>query len=132
MRLVITTNAATVSKALQADNDELIADFERGFAEASQAIADDFRRNQLSGRTSGDIGLNIKSGDLRRSIRGDGMRDGNDILGVVSNSNATYWEYHQDGTARLKKRLFFHESFANDGPKRYTSVVELAFARLSR
>ena len=44
MRLVITTNAATVSKALQADNDELIADFERGFAEASRAIADDFRR----------------------------------------------------------------------------------------
>lgn len=132
MRLVITTNAPEVAKGFSQANDELISDFEKGFAEASRDIAEGFKKNQLSGRLSGDIGLNVKTGTLRNSIRGAAMRDGMDIIGSIENQGATYWEYHQDGTARLKKRLFFYESFANDGPKRYTSVVEAAFARLSR
>lgn len=132
MRLTVTTNAAEIAKDFSKANDELLGDLEKGFSEASQAIAADFRIRQLSGRTRGDVGLNVRTGNLRSSLSGDGMRDGLDIIGQVSNSGAQYWEYHQDGSARLKKRLFFYETFAKDGPRRYSSVVEMAFSRLGK
>lgn len=132
MQVIIKTNAAVVAKDYARANDAIVSDLEKGFAEASQAIAADFRIRQLSGRTRGDVGLNVQTGNLRSSLSGDGMRDGMDIVGTVSNSGATYWEYHQDGSGRLKKRLFFYERFATEGLRRYTSVAEKAFSELSR
>lgn len=131
MQLKITTNAAEIASDYRKADVEFISDLETGFAQASQNIAESFKRNQLSGRKSDDTGLNVKRDVLRQSIKGSGMRDGMTIVGMVTNSMATYWEYHQDGTLKLPKRLFFYEEFETTGEKAYTSVVEMAMEKLA-
>lgn len=131
MGLRITTNAYDIAVDYQKANDAFVSDLEMGFAQASQGIAESFKKNQLSGRKSDNTGLNVRRDILRQSIKGSGMRDGMTIVGMVQNSMATYWEYHQDGTPKLPKRLFFYEEFETSGAKAYTSVVEMAMEKLS-
>lgn len=130
--IVITSNAAQVASDLSQDSQEFLRDLELGFIDASKAIVDSFKMNQLSGRKSDNTALNVRSGNLRRSIDQRAHMNGRDIAATIFNKSATYWEYHQEGTERLPKRLFFYEEFANQGRKRYESSVETALKRLSK
>lgn len=130
--IVIKTNAKDLSDQLERDGQEFEREIETGFVDASRAIVDGFKTGQLSGRKSDDTALNVKTGNLRRSIDSRVRMTGRNIAATIFNKSATYWEYHQLGTERLKKRLFLFEEFATSGRKRYESTVETALKGLAR
>ena len=105
---------------------------EAGFARASQAIADLFKDRWLSGRGSDDLGLNIRTGRLHDSIKSLTEVTPRGVRGVVFNTGAQYWEYHQLGTSTLPKRLFLLEAFQEDGTALYEAEAEKALASLAR
>jgi hypothetical protein len=127
----IETNTLEVMSDLRADNQAFIDDITKGFSGASADMVEMFQREQLSGRKGDDTGLNIRSGTLYRSLSSGANVFGDTITAEVTNLGATYWEYHQEGTERLPKRLFFEESFEADGVPKFEDAIESAFARLT-
>jgi len=104
---------------------------DEGFKAAGLQIVKQFQEGQLSGRYGTDIGLNIRTGNLRASIKSLVTTDSDTVNSVISNEGAQYWQYHQDGTDKLKKRLFFDEYFEDEGEKLYESSVDLALQAIA-
>jgi hypothetical protein len=103
---------------------------ERGFARANLQIIHKFQDEQLSGRRSGDVGLNVRTGNLRDSLHSVVTVDSEAITATIYNRGADYWAYHQDGSDRLRKRLFIEEDFEDSGEKLYSSEIEIAMQAL--
>lgn len=104
---------------------------DKGFQKAGLAMVHKFQDEQLSGRKAGDIALNVRTGNLRDSIKTLVKTQSDEVHGVVFNQGAQYWAYHQDGSERLKKRLFMEEDFEVSGEKLYSSAVEMALGTLA-
>lgn len=104
---------------------------DKGFQKAGLAMVHKFQDEQLSGRKAGDIALNVRTGNLRDSIKTLVKTQSDEVHGVVFNQGAQYWSYHQDGSERLKKRLFIEEDFEVSGEKLYSSAVEMALETLA-
>lgn len=107
-------------------SEEYKAALEKGFARAGMNLIYKFQDEQLSGRRSGDVGLNVRTGNLRDSLRSVVTVDSEAITNTIYNRGADYWAYHQDGSDRLRKRLFIEEDFEDSGAKLYTSEIEIA------
>lgn len=131
MMVVIVSNADEVVNELAA----IPASFQTyamdGFLEGSKSIVSMFQREQLSGRKADDAGLNIKSRRLYQSLESSAMVVGDTVVGSVGNRGATYWEYHQRGTERLRKRLFLEEDFQTKGADIYLSLADAAFEKVA-
>ena len=97
-----------------------------GFARAGLAMVHKFQDEQLSGRTAGDLGLNVVTGTLRDSLKSLVTTEADTVTAMVYNRGAMYWDYHQSGTDRLKKRLFFDEDWQDSGEKIFASQVDIA------
>ena len=99
-----------------------------GMSRGGNVMAAVLRDDQLSGRHGDDTGLNIKTGRLHDSIKAETEAAGVTFTSTVYNRAATYWYWHQIGTDRLPKRLFFEEDFAESGPEIYETEIDLALA----
>lgn len=95
-----------------------------GFARVDNQIVTQFKDVQLSGRRAGDVGLNIGKGTLHLSIKSLVEVADDKIAGVVYNTGAPYWEYHQYAMGHNPKRLTFDEYFQEQGLAGYTKVVD--------
>ena len=95
-----------------------------GFAVVDNQVVDQFKDEQLSGRHADDTSLNIRTGRLHDSIKSVVDVADDKISGTVFNTDAKYWEYHQDAAGHNPKRLFFEEYFTSHGLAAYTDVVE--------
>lgn len=102
-----------------------------GFEQVSKTIVKAFQEDQLSGRKADDTGLNIKTKNLYTSLTSAARLESQELIGEVGNKGATYWEYHQTGTERLKKRLFFDEFFQGEGADMYVSAADEAFEKVA-
>lgn len=109
---------------------EFKADVAAGFAKVDRQVEDQFRDEQLSGRHADDTGLNIRTGRLHDSIKSVVDVANDQIMATVYNTDAPYWEYHQDGAGHNPKRLFFEEYFTSQGLAAYTEVVEAALVEV--
>ena len=121
---------AALTADLDQAGEEYRAALDTEFQRAGLAMVHKFQDEQLSGRKSGDIALNVRTGNLRDSIKTMVTTQAEQVEGIVYNRGAQYWGYHQDGTERLKKRLFLEEDFEASGEKLYSSAVELAMDTL--
>lgn len=101
-----------------------------GFQKAGISMVRKFQDEQLSGRKAGNVSLNIVTGRLRDSLKTNVTTQAGQLESMIYNSGAQYWAYHQDGTDRLKKRLFIEEDFEFSGMKMYESSVEMALDTL--
>ena len=117
-------------KGLDEAGEEYREALDLGFQKAGLSMVHKFQDEQLSGRVSGDIGLNVKTGNLRDSLKAFVTTQTGQIESLIYNQAAQYWAYHQDGTERLKKRLFIEEDFEFTGEKLYSSAVEMALDTL--
>lgn len=131
MMIVIVSNADEVVKELAGIPSAFGVEMAHGFTEGSKAIVGMFQRDQLSGRKADDTGLNIKSRRLYESLWSGAQVVGDTVAAEIGNHGATYWEYHQTGTERLRKRLFFDEVFHSKGRDIYTSLAEAAFDKVT-
>lgn len=119
-------NTEALAQDLKAMGEEYYEALEKGFQKAGLELIHKFQDEQLSGRKSGDIGLNVRTGNLRDSLKNVVTTQAGMIEGLIYNRAADYWSYHQDGSERLKKRLFLEEDFEVSGEKLYSSAVEMA------
>lgn len=121
---------AEMNKEVDQASEEYKAALDVGFQKASLAMVHKFQDEQLSGRRSGDIGLNVRTGNLRDSLKTLVTTQTGELKGLIFNQAAQYWAYHQDDSGRLKKRLFLEEDFELSGEKLYVSAVEMAMDTL--
>lgn len=126
----LTFDWEALTKNLDEASEEYQQALDQGFQKAGLAMIHKFQDEQLSGRTGGDLGLNIRTGNLRDSLKTNVTTQAGQLEGVIYNKGATYWAFHQDGTDRLKKRLFLEEDFEYSGEKMYSSAVEMALDTL--
>lgn len=117
-------------QGLKDAGDEYREALDKGFQKAGLAMVHKFQDEQLSGRKSGDIALNVRTGNLRDSLKTVVTTQADEVQSLIYNQGAQYWAYHQDGSDRLKKRLFIEEDFEFSGEKMYTSAVEMAMDTL--
>lgn len=103
----------------------------KGFAEAGRLVVDLFRRDWLSGRSAGDLGLNIRTGRLHASLDSRSMVQGPHLTSDVFNQGADYWYFHQNPEGGRHKFLYLKEAFAEDGAKIYEGQVEQALRMVS-
>jgi hypothetical protein len=120
----------TLNSELDKAGEEYREALDAGFQKAGISMVRKFQEEQLSGRKSGDIYLNVKTGNLRNSLRSMVTSQAGQVEGVVYNQGAQYWGYHQDGTEKHPKRLFIEEDFEVSGEKRYASAVDMAMDTL--
>ena len=130
--VVFHNNFQEVIAGLKADLEDYRATLEQGFAKAGRLLVDRFREQQLSGRSAGDMGLNIRTGNLFQSLRSLTEIEPRTIRSIIFNRGAQYWAYHQDGTGTLPKRLTLEEDFEDEGSKMFTRVVEQALEAWAR
>ena len=128
MRLSFDWEALT--KGLESASEDYKQALDIGFQKAGLAMVHKFQDEQLSGRKSGNIALNVRTGRLRDSLKTLVTTQTDEVHGLIYNQGAQYWAYHQDGSDRLKKRLFIEEDFEFSGEKMYTSAVEMAMDTL--
>jgi hypothetical protein len=128
--VLISTNAHILANQLHDLEENFLEAEEKGFAAAGHEIVERMKNEQLSGRTGGDMGLNIKTGRLHDSIKSLTTVDGGKVSSEVFNEGAAYWFYHQHGTPKLKKRLNLEEFFIGKGPEIYLSHVKMALQGL--
>lgn len=103
----------------------------KGFADAGRLVVDLFRRDWLSGRTSGDLGLNIVTGRLHASLDSKTSIQGSRLTSDVTNQGAPYWFYHQNPEGGRHKFLYLDEAFQEDGSQIYVGQVEQALRMVS-
>lgn len=104
---------------------------DKGFQRAGVSMVRRFQEEQLSGRRAPGFGLNVRTGNLRGSIRSSVTTSGDEIRSSITNSGAQYWAYHQDGAGNNPKRLYFEEEFLDPGERVYATEVEGAFAAVT-
>ena len=119
-----------LTKDIEAASEDYKQALDIGFQKAGLAMVHKFQDEQLSGRKSGDIALNVRTGRLRDSLKTLVTTQTDEVHGLIYNQGAQYWAYHQDGSDKLKKRLFIEEDFEFSGEKMYTSAVEMAMDTL--
>ncbi len=96
---------------------------EVGAEEGGKEIAFRLKAEQLSGRHADDTGLNIRTQNLYDSVLSKTETAASLIRSIVYNSGAQYWWYHQEGSGRLPKRLFFEEFFESEADEIYTRWI---------
>jgi hypothetical protein len=128
--VIVHVNTEEVIAELRGRVDGYRQALEQGFAKAGNEVVELFRSEWLSGRTSGDLGLNIRTGRLYQSVRSLTEVTQDRIVSQVFNRGAPYWHYHQTGTDRLPKRLYLEEAFEEDGESLYSKALEDAIRRL--
>jgi len=127
MSLIHSENFDEVAADLQNRVTAFKENVARGFARVDDKIVNQFRDEQLSGRKGDDTGLNIRTGRLHDSIKSLVEVAEAEITGVIFNTDAPYWKYHQYGEGHNPKRLGFDEYFEDQGLQAYTEAVESAF-----
>jgi hypothetical protein len=121
-----------VALDLSKKSDQFREDVEKGVQRVSEGEVQHFKDQQLSGRDGSDMGLNRRTSNLYNSFSAETYSPNLDeILGLVNNDGADYWELHQTGTSKLKKRLTLEEHFAEDGLQNYTDMVEAALEKVA-
>lgn len=128
---MMTFDFAPMVAGLEQASEDYRRTLDEGFQKAGLAMVHKFQDEQLSGRTGGDIGLNVVTGRLRDSLKNLVTSSAQEIAATVYNTGATYWEYHQLGSDRLRKRLFFDEDWADSGEKMFASAVDIAMDSVS-
>lgn len=122
-------------KAMTAGLDEAGEEYrdalDKGFQRAGIAMVTRFQEEQLSGRRAPNFGLNIRTGNLRASLRQAVTTSTGEVRSSITNRGASYWAYHQDGAGHNPKRLYFEEEFQDQGERVYASEVERAFAAVA-
>lgn len=96
---------------------------ERAMDVAGAAQRDRFRQEQMSGRTAGDMGLNVVSGNLRESLRYVTIVEEQKMTSEIYNRGGQYWYPHQEGEG-VKKRLMLEEDLEARGLPLYESEIE--------
>jgi ClpP class serine protease len=115
---------SAVADDLQNRVTEFRATVAAGFAGVDDGVVAHFKDDELSGRRADDTGLNIRTGRLHDSIKSLVEVADHQIAGIVYNTGARYWEFHQDGAGNNPKRLHFEEYFRSQGLAAYSDVVE--------
>lgn len=106
---------------------------ESGFRKVDEAFLQNTKETQLSGRHSDDTGLYRRTSDLYNSFHEITEKQDSLISGNILSDNGIwekYGEYHQDGTEKLKKRLFIPERF-EEWESKYEAVIEDSLAKVA-
>jgi hypothetical protein len=102
---------SAVADDLQNRVTEFRATVAAGFAGVDDGVVAHFKDDELSGRLHDSIKSLVEVADHQ-------------IAGIVYNTGARYWEFHQDGAGNNPKRLHFEEYFRSQGLAAYSDVVE--------
>jgi len=107
----------------------------KGFRMGLREYAGYLEKEQLSGRKSGNYGLNRQSGTAAMSLNSLVSYDGEDLIGRITvNKNAWYLKLHQhhdfDGTAIAKGNSSFAVPVHPDAKGRKPSDFDLGFIKL--